>query len=95
MTKWNKELFVEDLRNSCSREIAKIGEKIIDFSEDFATDVSWGRGDEHGTFTFRCNSEVRSHPHFYMRSDGKLNSQINLCGEIDLTEQSIRFMIDN
>ena len=28
MSKWNKEQFVEDLRNKCSREIAKIGEKI-------------------------------------------------------------------
>ena len=28
MSKWTKERFVEDLRNKCSREIAKIGEKI-------------------------------------------------------------------
>ena len=33
MSKWTKERFVEDLRNRCSREIAKIGEKIIEFSD--------------------------------------------------------------
>ena len=93
MTKWNKELFVEDLRNSCSREIAKIGEKIIDFSEDFASELSWGRGDEHGTFTFRCDSDFGTLPLFHMTSDGQLNLQINFLREKDLPKQVLRDMI--
>ena len=34
MSKWTKSDFVEALRSNCSREIAKIGERIIEFSED-------------------------------------------------------------
>ena len=56
MSKWTKERFIEDLRNRCSREIAKIGEKIIEFSDTHASEVTWGRGGDHGTFTFRSFS---------------------------------------
>ena len=93
MTKWNKELFVEDLRNSCSREIAKIGERIIDFSEEFASEISWGRGDEHGTCTFRCNSDFGMLPLFHMTSNGQLNLQINFLREKELPKQVIRDMM--
>ena len=41
MSKWTKEQFVEDMRNKCSREIAKIGEKIIEFSDAHASEVTW------------------------------------------------------
>ena len=36
MSKWTKEDFIDDLRNKCNREIAKIGEKIIEFSEELS-----------------------------------------------------------
>ena len=55
MSKWTKEDFIDDLRNKCNREIAKIGERIIEFAEEHASEMSWGRGDDHGTFTFRCS----------------------------------------
>ena len=47
--KWNKDTFMNDMREKCSREIAKIGNSICEFSEKHATDVSWGRGNDHGT----------------------------------------------
>ena len=47
MSKWTKEDFIDDLRNKCNREIAKIGEKIIEFDEEYASEISWGRGDDH------------------------------------------------
>ena len=93
MPKWNKELFVEDLRNSCSREIAKIAERIIEFSEEFASEISWGRGDEHGTCTFRCNSDFGMLPLFHMTSNGQLNLQINFLREKELPKQVIRDMM--
>ena len=93
MPKWNKELFVEDLRNSCSREIAKIAERIIEFSEEFASEISWGRGDEHGTCTFRCNSDFGVLPLFHMTSNGQLNLQINFLREKELPKQVIRDMM--
>ena len=91
--KWTKEKFVEDLRNNCSREIAKIGEQIIEFSEKNATEMSWGRGDDHGTFTFRCSSDFGMLPLFHMQSDGQLNLQINFVGEYDWPNLVMRDML--
>ncbi len=77
MSNWDKELFVEDLRNNCSREIAKIGVSIIEFSEQHGTDLSWGRGSEYGTLTYRCDSDEGPLPLFHMTSKGQLNILIN------------------
>ena len=77
MSNWDKELFIEDLRNNCSREIAKIGVSIIEFSEQHGTDLSWGRGSEYGTLTYRCDSDEGPLPLFHMTSKGQLNIQIN------------------
>ena len=93
MSKWTKEDFVEDLRNKCTREIAKIGEKIIEFAEEYASEMSWGRGDDHGTFTFRCSSDVGMLPLFHMTSNGQLNLQINFLREKELPKQVLRDMI--
>ena len=93
MMKLTKQKFVEDLRNNCSREIAKIGEQIIEFSEKNATEMSWGRGDGHGTFTFRCNSDFGMLPLFHMKSDGHLNLQINFLREKELPKMFMRDML--
>ena len=93
MSKWTKEEFVEDLRNKCSREIAKIGEQIIEFSEEHASEMSWGRGEDHGTFTFRCSSDVGMLPLFHMTSHGQLNLQVNFLREKELPKQVLRDMI--
>tara|TARA_A100001011_G_scaffold236874_1_gene244808 strand:+ start:1075 stop:1506 length:432 start_codon:yes stop_codon:yes gene_type:complete len=77
MSNWDKKLFIEDLRNNCNREIAKIGVSIIEFSEQHGTDLSWGRGSEYGTLTYRCESDEGALPLFHMTSKGQLNIQIN------------------
>ena len=77
MSVWEKNSFVEHLREQCNREIAKIGVSIIEFSEKFADDISWGRGSDHGTLTYRCDTDVGSIPLFHMTSSGQLNLQIN------------------
>ena len=93
MSKWTKEEFVEDLRSKCTREIAKISERIIEFSEEHASEMTWGRGDDHGTFTFRCNSDVGMLPLFHMTSHGHLNLQVNFLREKELPKQVLRDMI--
>lgn len=93
MSKWTKEQFVEDMRNKCSREIAKIGEKIIEFSDTHATEVTWGRGDDHGTFTFRSDSDVGILPLFHMTSSGQMNFQINFLREKELPKQVMRDLV--
>ena len=93
MSKWTKEEFVEDLRSKCTREIAKIGVRIIEFSEEHASEMTWGRGDDHGTFTFRCSSDVGMLPLFHMTSHGHLNLQVNFLREKELPKQVLRDMI--
>ena len=41
MSNWDKDSFIEHMRENCSREIAKIGEAIIQFAEQHASDISW------------------------------------------------------
>ena len=48
MSNWDKNLFIDHLRENCNREVAKVGIAIIEFTEKFADDVSWGRGADHG-----------------------------------------------
>ena len=37
--KWDKNTFMADMREKCSREIAKIGNSICEFSEKHAADI--------------------------------------------------------
>ena len=93
MSKWDKNRFTEHMTENCSREVAKIGNAIIDFSEKYADEVSWGRGNDHGTLTFRCNSDFGMLPIFHMTSDGQLNLQVNFLREKELPKQVMRDMI--
>ena len=66
MSNWDKKQFINHLREQCSREVAKIGVSIIEFSEKYADDISWGRGLDHGTLTYRCNTDVGTIPLFHI-----------------------------
>jgi len=89
MSKWDKNLFVDHMTNNCSREVAKIGIAIIDFSEKHADELSWGRGNDHGTLTFRCNSDFGVLPLFHMTSVGTLNIQVNFLRSKGVPKQVI------
>ena len=84
---------MNDMREKCSREIAKIGNSICEFSEEHASEISWGRGIDHGTLTYRCNSDFGLLPLFHMTSEGQLNLQINFLRSKDVTKQVLRDMI--
>ena len=93
MSNWNKESFIEHLRGNCNREIAKIGVSIIDSAEKYADDVSWGRGADHGTLTYRCETDIGPLPLFHMTSTGQLNLQINFMRSKEIPPMVIRDMI--
>ncbi len=93
MANWTKESFIEELRNNCSREVAKVGERIIEFSEEHSDEISWGRGNEHGTLTFRCTSDFGMLPLFHMTTEGQLNLQINFLRSKELPKMVMRDMI--
>ena len=87
MSKWNKNRFTDHMMENCSREVAKVGNAIIDFSEKHADELSWGRGNDHGTLTFRCNSDFGVLPLFHMTSEGKLES--NFLREYDVVMNDV------
>ena len=93
MSNWDKKLFTEHLREKCTREVAKVGVAIIEFAEKFADDISWGRGTEHGTLTFRCNTDIGPLPLFHMTSSGQLNLQINFMRSKDIPPMVLRDVV--
>ena len=93
MSNWDKKQFINHLREQCSREVAKIGVSIIEFSEKYADDISWGRGLDHGTLTYRCNTDVGTIPLFHMTSIGQLNLQINFMRNKEIPPMVIRDVV--
>ncbi len=90
MANWNKKTFIEDLRKNCTREVAKVGIELIDFAEKHADNITWGRGSDNGTMTFRCESDSGMIPLFHFSSDGKLNLLINFLRSKEIPKQVIR-----
>jgi len=90
MAKWDKESFIEDMQSKCNREVTKIGKKIIEFSENNADEITWGRGTEHGTLTYRAESDFGVLSVFHLTSEGKINLQINFLREKNLPPQVMR-----
>ena len=93
MSTWDKSSFIEHMRDICSREIAKIGEAIIEFSEKHGSDISWGRGSEYGTMTFRCECDEGHLPLFHITSTGQLNLQINFMRSKEIPPMVIRDVV--
>jgi len=93
MSKWNKEKFLRDLEENCSREVVKVTKEIIKFSEKYSESLSWGRGAEHGTMTFRCFSDLGLLPLFLINSEGHINLRINYLRNKDIPKMVLRDMI--
>ncbi len=93
MANWTKESFVDHMTENCTREVAKIGRAIIKFSEENADEITWGRGQDHGTLTFRCNSDYGILPLFHMTSNGTLNILINFLRSKEVPRQVMLDMV--
>jgi|TARA_B100001964_G_scaffold62015_1_gene70642 hypothetical protein len=93
MSKWSKQSFISDLEEKCSREVVKTTRKIIDFSEKHSENLSWGRGEDHGTMTFRCMSDMGLLPLFHINSDGNINLQINFLRNKNIPKMVLRDMV--
>lgn len=93
MTTWNKKTFTEELRNNCTREVVKVGIELIEFAEKFAANITWGRGSDKGTLTFRCEYDGGLIPLFHLSSDGKINLLINFLRSKEIPKQVIRDIV--
>ena len=87
---WNKEEMMDSIRKGQNREIVRMAEKIINFTELAADDASWGRGRELGTLTFRCNSDMGLISLFQISSKGCIRILINYLREKEVPKPAIR-----
>ena len=79
MSKWNKVTFVSTVKTKCEPRISNIIIDLINFAEDSADMLSWGRGEGYGTMTFKCKSEDYGLiPLFHITTNGQIKFPINL-----------------
>jgi hypothetical protein len=88
--KWDKTKFVSELRKNSSREVAKIGEALCDFAEKDSDEVSWGRGDEYGTMTYKSKSDFGLLSVFQITSKGQIKFCLNLFRQKDVPKNILR-----
>jgi len=88
--KWDKETFLDDLRSNATREVAKVGEILCDFTETHADKASWGRGKEYGTLTFKSKSDFGMVSLFQLTTRGYIKFNINALRQKDIPKPVIR-----
>jgi hypothetical protein len=78
MAKWDKDTFVESLKSECAPHAVNVVMDFIQFAESNSDIIAWGRGEGHGTMTFKCKSEDWGIvPIFHVTSDGKIKFLLN------------------
>jgi len=75
--KWNKEKFLEELTSNTSREVAKVGIKLYQFIEKNADEISWGKGSEYGTVTYKTKSDLGLLSLFQLTTRGEVKFYVN------------------
>ena len=88
--KWDKEKFLKEMRKNTSREVAKAGEMLCNFSEKDADEVSWGRGDEYGTMTYKSKSDFGLISLFQITSKGQIKFCLNVLRQKDVPKNIMR-----
>tara|TARA_B100000941_G_scaffold290919_1_gene275994 strand:- start:3501 stop:3935 length:435 start_codon:yes stop_codon:yes gene_type:complete len=79
LAKWDKDLFIKTIKESCQTRISNIVVDLVKFTEDEADSVSWGRGEGYGTMTFKCKSiDYGLIPLFHLTSNGQIKFPLNL-----------------
>jgi|TARA_Y100000996_G_scaffold338810_1_gene275659 hypothetical protein len=78
MVKWNKENFIKTVKTNCFGHTTNVIVDLVNFSEDTADNLSWGKGENCGTMTYKCKSEDYGLiPLFNLTTNGKIKFHIN------------------
>ena len=76
--KWNQELFITNIKKTCQIRVSNIIVELVKFAESDADLISWGRGDDYGTMTFKCKSiDYGLLSLFQLTSNGKIKFPLN------------------
>lgn len=80
--KWNKENFIKTVKTNCFGHTSNVIVDLVNFSESTADNLSWGKGENCGTMTYKCKSEDYGLiPLFNLTTNGKIKFHINYLRE--------------
>ncbi|MBC8479449.1 MAG: hypothetical protein H8D46_03205 [FCB group bacterium] len=78
MAKWNKGTFIDCLKENCQPHVVNVVMELIKYSETDADVLAWGRGEGHGTMTYKVRSDDWGIvPIFHVTTDGKIKFLLN------------------
>jgi hypothetical protein len=90
MSKWNKDTFVQTTKNKCEPRISNIILALVNFTNDEADQVTWGRGEGYGTMTYKCKSvDFGIIPLFHLTTNGQIKFPLNLLRQRILKKEII------
>ena len=91
MSKWNKDTFVQTTKSKCEPRISNIVLALVNFTDDEADQVTWGRGEGYGTMTYKCKSvDFGLIPLFHLTTNGQIKFPLNLLRQRILKKEIIR-----
>ena len=91
MAKWNKELFIKTIKESCQTRISNIVVDLVKFTQEEADLISWGRGEGYGTMTFKCKSiDYGVIPLFHLTSNGQIKFPLNFLKQKIIKKEIVR-----
>ena len=78
MVKWNENTFIDCIKDNCPPHILNVLMDFIKFGEQQADIVSWGRGEGHGTMTYKVKSDDWGIiPIFHISTNGRIKFLLN------------------
>ena len=78
MNKWNREVFIKTVKSNCLTHTSNVIIDLVNFSENNADNLSWGKGENCGTMTFKCKSEDYGLlPLFHITTNGQIKFPLN------------------
>ena len=90
MSKWNKDTFVQTTKSKCEPRISNIILALVNFTDHEADQVTWGRGEGHGTMTYKCKSiDFGIIPLFHLTTNGQIKFPLNLLRQRILKKEII------
>ena len=78
MAKWNKDTFIQKAKDSCYPHISNVLIDLVNFADNNADNISWGKGKGFGTMVFQCKSDdFGMVPLFHITTNGHIKFQLN------------------
>ena len=78
MMKWNKDTFILESKKECPPNISNVIVTLVNFCDENADNISWGRGKGYGTLSFKCDSlDYGMISLFHLTTNGQIKFPLN------------------